>query len=886
MREEDFLKLLASCISLMLLVTYVPAQTPEPAYKRYTSTEGLPSSEVYYCLQDSENQIWFATDRGLSKFDGSELTTYTTQDGLTDNVVFELFEDHRKRIWILPRNGRLCYIEDGKIIEYAYNHLLKENIQLESYWYSFYVDASDKIYYGSKQQGLVTISATGELEIITGKNVGTHLTYHEVEKQLLTYGLLKYGKKQPYDWGHRALQEQKINYYYQGHPILNIRKPRRSKAYYHDQGLVCSTQWSIHLVIDQKEVDKVTFENDVVSFKQIGEYFTVGLFGGGLYLYKVIDQKLVLQYHLLQEYTCSDVIQDNSGAFWITTTQGGVFYTPNLDILSYDRSNGLLHNYVYKLGREDNELLIAYTDATQKLGETFAPLKPLTLSASPAINLHDSVLFNRKGCLLRIRDIAFYDLCKQTQVFKSDEEATLRATKYQDVIFLLNNTQLYQYIPDADTINTVDLHYPFSLIEDIEVIEKDAIWLGTREGLYYHTPDGLQSFADRDTALSYRVVSLGRTEEYGLVVATRGAGVVLLKGDDLRVINTSNGLSTNDLTSVFIDSTQNIWVASNRGLHQIDACDPQQVEYYSTDEGLISNEITDVNQIGDQIYIGTKKGLSILNLKTYQKDTSLVEIKLLNTQLNGKEHRAKDSLISLLSGQHTLDLRYVGVNYRALGNIEYRYRIKEAEDTPWLYTKEQKLSIPLPLAKGNYTVELMARILPHEKWSPTQEILKLNIETPFYQTTAFYGLLGLLSLSLVYLGYRYKVWTYPKHVQQEIYQRILKRLGQKTFIVIKVNKAEVRIDEANILFVQSFKDYVEINTIDKKYLYRSTLKDMERKMSPVNFIRIHRSYIVAKNRIDSISNNQLKIEGREIPIGKTYRPILKELKDQFSVLNS
>ena len=51
----------------------------------YNVENGLPSSEVYGVVQDSEGYMWFTTDRGVSKFNGYDFINYTTKDGLIDN---------------------------------------------------------------------------------------------------------------------------------------------------------------------------------------------------------------------------------------------------------------------------------------------------------------------------------------------------------------------------------------------------------------------------------------------------------------------------------------------------------------------------------------------------------------------------------------------------------------------------------------------------------------------------------------------------------------------------------------------------------------------------------------------------------------------------------
>ena len=90
----------------------------------YSVAEGLPSSEVYQVYQDRTGFLWFATDNGVVKFDGSQMTTYHTKDGLSDPVVFGFHEDSKDRLWFRTFSGQLSYFENGKIIKYSFNHKL------------------------------------------------------------------------------------------------------------------------------------------------------------------------------------------------------------------------------------------------------------------------------------------------------------------------------------------------------------------------------------------------------------------------------------------------------------------------------------------------------------------------------------------------------------------------------------------------------------------------------------------------------------------------------------------------------------------------------------------------------------------------------------------
>ena len=104
-------------------------------------------------------------------------------------------------------------------------------------------------------------------------------------------------------------------------------------------------------------------------------------------------------------------------------------------------------------------------------------------------------------------------------------------------------------------------------------------------------------------------------------------------------------------------------------------------------------------------------------------------------------------------------------------------------------------------------------------------------------------------------------------------------------MIVEVDKKEVRINEAEILFIRAFKDYMEIQTTYSKFLCRTTMKKMEAKLTDNNFIRVHRSFLVQKDKIDAISKEELTVNQHKIPIGITYQTKIIALKKLFARLN-
>lgn len=97
-------------------------------------------------------------------------------------------------------------------------------------------------------------------------------------------------------------------------------------------------------------------------------------------------------------------------------------------------------------------------------------------------------------------------------------------------------------------------------------------------------------------------------------------------------------------------------------------------------------------------------------------------------------------------------------------------------------------------------------------------------------------------------------------------------------IFIKSDGKLVRLNNDDILFIESMGDYVKFVTRDKKYVTYNTIKNLEEKINKDNFMRVHRSYIINLLKIDDIRENDLFINGVEIPISKNLRAdVLKRL---------
>ncbi len=101
--------------------------------------------------------------------------------------------------------------------------------------------------------------------------------------------------------------------------------------------------------------------------------------------------------------------------------------------------------------------------------------------------------------------------------------------------------------------------------------------------------------------------------------------------------------------------------------------------------------------------------------------------------------------------------------------------------------------------------------------------------------------------------------------------RIQKKLNDRAHIFVKIDKKKMKkiyLDE--ILVIESLRDYLKISTSTDRYIIHQTLSSFTKQLPSDNFIRIHRSYTVAINKIDVIEGNSIKIEDIIYVIGRTY----------------
>lgn len=114
-----------------------------------------------------------------------------------------------------------------------------------------------------------------------------------------------------------------------------------------------------------------------------------------------------------------------------------------------------------------------------------------------------------------------------------------------------------------------------------------------------------------------------------------------------------------------------------------------------------------------------------------------------------------------------------------------------------------------------------------------------------------------------------------KHSEQPIMAPSAESVSEKRrYLFFNVDKKKVKIYTDEILYIESIRDYILITSINQAISTKLKLSDVEAMLMDDNFIRIHRSFIVAKDKIKAFTATDVEISEKQIPIGRSYKELV------------
>jgi len=765
--------------TILLFITTVwftnITQGQTPVFKHYTIEDGLPSAEVYSAFQDSKGYIWFATDNGVSRFNGYEFTNFNTNNGLTDNTVFLITEDSKGRVWFGTFNLQLSYFENDSIYPYRYNKLIADSIEASEAMKSFHVDEADNVWIGCQLiRGILKISKRG----ILTQYISTPSQPKTGNIRVLNNGIWGLKRNKALHGPNRTninIQSNKKSINFQYKLKIDIKK---------------NHPWSFHCYSKDGQTtivstDKIIYHNNTttppieIPFVKKQAINSVNIIDGflwfctrdnGTYKCKILENKLIIHDHYFKNKAISRVFKDRENGFWFLSLNDGVYYMSSDQIKHLKLSS----NPVTALEVDTNSrtLYTAYLDgqiSKQQITNKRVPIDTI-LKSFLMLNTLKYDYFN--DSLRYSYSLPNHDKSSYTLYERFIPSAILIDSNY---IYQCDNRELQIVKNKLLLFSSAKEGYP--KIRHTSLIKNDdKIWIGTKDGIRVYKDRKITSPFKNNKYLSSAITSMERLNNTILLIGTKNYGLLIMKNNSIiDIINKEKGLINNLVQKIHVDNDKTIWVGTNNGLNKIKYQTPSKYNIFSITpkHGLISGDITAIKSYKNTIFVATPKGLIKFD-KTKVK-TNYIPPPVYITQflVNSNSKTVKEGH-QLTYKDNFIKLHYEGLNYRSLGAVEYKYRMLGV-DTNWTSTTLKFVQYPT-LQPNDYIFEIKAKN-EDNIWSKPATI-SFTINSPFWLTWWFIASeigLGVLILFLIF-KYRENQLIKKGNIEKKMIELELKAL--------------------------------------------------------------------------------------------------------------
>ena len=315
------MKYLSIIITLVLIASNGTGQ--DLSYRQFSTRQGMPSAQVYHMFQDDLGYMWFATDRGIAKYDGTNFVQYDQRNGLPSSTVFKYYPQKNGEVWCSTFENKWFYFNPtiGKFKPYKYNDSIV-TYSSGGLNEDFVVDENGVIHIGYQSlPGVLSINADGVV-----------LNKPDLEEQATEEGFLSVSEEQG---------SQQLSYYlYRGStdsavsPILKNAEVRTcwfrsgKGSYFKSITLMDHAIFSMEsqLIIQGPDLkyNRIDVEKTIIGMGMYSEnQFWVGLRKGGMQVYN-LEGELIHEFLINESVTCA--FHDQHNGLWISTPSNGVFY--------------------------------------------------------------------------------------------------------------------------------------------------------------------------------------------------------------------------------------------------------------------------------------------------------------------------------------------------------------------------------------------------------------------------------------------------------------------------------------------------------------------------------------------------------------------------------
>lgn len=740
----------------VVIVCLIKAQTIK--FEQFTTKDGLLSDEVYNLHQDRKGYIWVFTHYGPMKYNGKGFVPTLKNLSFKESIIYAIYENKDGRKWIVNSNKNIYEIigDSAFIVGGTQNEseILRKNAHEV---YQIYVDDSLNIYLKTTLEALKLLKRNNYRAL----KLNELLVEDSCDENVIKLGnifipIRNRHSSVSFNIKKTSIKFTTIQKLTKG-SIISVAVGGSSK-YYKQLGedIYFNFFNKVIKVKPDLSLKEIVINEQILNFtKDYNNHLWLASYRNGLI---EVDEHDSIINHYFKGKTINDVLVDVNNGLWISTDGAGLYHCENLNKLYYDESNALGKpvNFIKKIdkkafvGTTDFNLFFLENMRATKTGkdnyEMFDdPLDIYEYKSSYIVcyRLHYEILDPDKNFSAR------------RFIYDKVRRAPQKIVSYNGKILFMGRDRIGILDDGPSILNNMR----YAAIKEVFInctafcMEKynETIFIGTDKGVLCMKRDSLFHLDYLDGLKNCVVTNIRIDRQNNYWFCTKGDGLFQLNNQKKLIhYTTSNGLSSNIVNDMYFVKDSSFLLSNNKGLYYYNNYSKSELKDFIK---LIDGEVQTSVVERDKIYVGTKSGLILINVKSLSIKPSIF-FNLKSILINDKESNEK-SIKSLNYRENNLEFRF-----DVISNSREEYPLKyilQGNTSDTGVVNDNILSFK-KLSPGNYTLKIM----PVIKNTHKEIVIYFNIIPAFWQTNWFF-ILSVLCIVVFIIYWAWLVFRYYKN---------------------------------------------------------------------------------------------------------------------------
>jgi ligand-binding sensor domain-containing protein len=805
-----------------IILTSAKLSSQTPPYYHYDHSDGLPSETVYQMIQDRSGYLWLATANGVSKFDGHKFINYSVKDGLNANNVNWIVEGPDAELFFNVYGKGFNKYENGKITNYS----RREDANTHSS--ALLLDQSKLYDYGVAHLELVNPDKTHQIYGGLTKRIEPWFLNFMLKLSdgsvlgMTSMGIYKLENENFRKLSIEGFDDSEIFYAVED-KYGNIVAGGYNRIFIINKLRVISSVQT--KIIDHSKIYRL------VSDSRGDFWFSVmnkGIYFIERSTHKIVDVGKKLG---LENTQVNFIFEDNERNIWVATFGKGLFCLNNLYITNFSEGDGLSNDNVYAILRFDTETIALGTFDRLNIFENgrFKSVSAGRFHLTEYITdieLYEGSIFvsgSDFGLLntisKRYKNINLYFFTAASMLFRRHGKFV---TGYWDNIIYeypkFTPDQVYGQSNFIPKDSKVDSLFPDIANNRVNVILEDSrnnLWVGTALGVC-RLANGEKTFFPDNPVLNTTVKAIVQNKDDIWFAGDKGIAKFNMFDGGTESYESIVGFDLSSSNALAVDGNNRLWIGTSHGLFIINPKSPSapsqwQLKVLNHTNGLPTNNIYSLfyDSLKNYMWAGGDKGLSSIDLDRFDNRPAS------SNKIQIKTVKAGDSVFAIYGElifepeQNNIFIDFTSINYSSPKSVNYQYKLTG----DWQDLPEDFINFT-SIEHGEYKLSIRAKSINSEWGTPAE--LSFTVKPRYYQTFWFSATIaalvgvaaGLITSARIRYVRRRKTQQWQiRNQMNELKHRALSAMMNPHFIFNSLNSIQHLI---NVNKRREANDYVSL----------------------------------------------------------------------------